>query len=148
MCDVYENTDVLNGVPYRICVSWDVARTGDAVLQRGADINEKIKMLVCGEKYRRVWQKDSTVTSIIFRTSCNRHRDGVRLDHESSEEPVYATYDGNGTVIISTPAAGFQTCGAIGNMFENLEALKRVEGFDLINKEDAIDASVAAYVLP
>lgn len=148
VCDVYENTDVLNGVPYRISVSWNLARTGDAVLQKGADINEKIKMLACGEKYKRVWQKDSTVTSIVFKTSCRRHNDGLRLDHESSEEPVYATYDGKGTVTISTPAARFCNCGTIGHMFENLEALKKVEGFERIDLEGAIDASAAAPVLP
>lgn len=148
VCDVYENTDVLNGVPYRISVSWNLARTGDAVLQKGADINEKIKMLACGEKYKRVWQKDSTVTSIVFKTSCRRHNDGLRLDHESSEEPIYATYDGKGTVTISTPAARFCNCGTIGHMFENLEALKKVEGFERIDLEGAIDASVAAPVLP
>lgn len=139
--DTYENTDVLNGVPYRISVSWDIAKTGDAVLQRGADINEKLKMLVSGESYKRIWAKDSTITAIVFRTGCKKIKDGVHLDHESSEEPVYASYDGNGTVTIATPAERFRSRGALDHMFENLEALKKVEGFELVNLE-------AAFYLP
>lgn len=146
--DVYENTEVLNGVPYRISVSWDVAKVGDAVLQRGADINEKIKMLVSGENYKRNWDADSTVTSIVFKSGCRKVKDGVRLDHEISEEPVYLSYDGAGTVTISTPAVRFRTCGALNYLFENFKALKKVDGFGLIDLEGCIDARESAPKLP
>lgn len=146
--DVYENTEVLNGVPYKISVSWDVAKVGDAVLQRGADINEKIKMLVSGENYKRNWDADSTVTSIVFKGGCRKVKNGVRLDHELSEEPVYLSYDGAGTVTISTPAAKFRTCGVLNYLFENFKALKKVDGFELIDLEGCIDAGEAAPKLP
>ncbi len=146
--DFYENTEVLNGVPYRISVSWDVAKVGDAVLQRGADINEKIKMLVSGENYKRNWDADSAVTSIVFKSGCRKVKHGVRLDHETSEEPVYLSYDGAGTVTISTPAVRFRTCGALNYLFENFKALKKVDGFGLIDLEGCIDAGEAAPKLP
>lgn len=145
--DTYEDTDVLNGVPYRISVSWDIAKTGDAVLQRGADINEKMKMLVSGENYKRSWAKDSTITTIVFKASCRKARGSVRLDHESSEEPVFASYDGNGTITIATPAKKFFSCGVLSHMFENLKALKKVEGFELIDLEGCLDGEAAAPVL-
>lgn len=130
--DTYENTDILNGVPYRISVFWDVVKTGDAVLQRGADMNEKIKMLVSGENYKRNWAKDSTVTSIVFKTSCRKAKGSVRLDHESSEEPVYATYDGKGTVTIATAAVRMFSFDSLKYLYEGMTALKKVEGSEQI----------------
>lgn len=84
----------------------------------------------------------------MFKSGCRKVKDGVRLDHEISEEPVYLSYDGAGTVTISTPAVRFRTCGALNYLFENFKALKKVDGFGLIDLEGCIDARESAPKLP
>ena len=130
-CDRYDSTDLLNGVPYTITVSWNEARRGDAVLLRGADINERLKALASGRVCARATDRDSIIKKIIFKTSTSR-KGCIRLDADGSEEPVYASIDKNGVVTITTPAAKFTTCGILSNLFNGLDALKSVENYNAI----------------
>lgn len=133
--DSYAASDLLNGVPYTISVSWNEAKHGDAVLMRGADINERLKALASGRSWARATDNDSTITRIVFKTSASG-KGSIRLDAPQSEEPVYASIDKNGVVTITTPAAKIYTCGILSNLFNGLTVLKSVDNWNAVSLDD------------
>lgn len=131
--DHYGCTSVLNGVPYRISVSWDEAAVGDAVLMRGSDVNESIKLLSADAV--RCNGNDSIVTKVVFKTSC-KDANGVRIDMDSSEEPIYLTMDKKGVVTISTPAERIRTCFNISGLFDGFVNLKKIKNLGAVDFSD------------
>lgn len=128
--DHYGNTAVLNGVPYKVSVSWDEIGMGEAVLMRGSDVNEHIKLL--SSSAVRSNGNDSVVTKVVFKTG-SKDSDGVRIDARESEEPIYLKMDRKGVVTISTPADRIRTCYMASGLFDgfvNLRQIKNLEAVD------------------
>ncbi|MCQ2137350.1 MAG: hypothetical protein MJY60_01465 [Bacteroidales bacterium] len=134
-CDTYENTGVLNGVPYTISASWDIAETGTALMRRSADVNETIKLIKA--PVTRVTALDSSVTKVVFATG-SASTEGVRIDAAGSEEPIYASLAADGVLTISTPAAAIKLNEGSSSLFDGMAALKSVENFGALDFSNVI----------
>ena len=134
-CDIYTNTGVLNGVPYTISAEWETADMGKAILSRGADVNEMIKLLAAPTA--RASFLDSAITKIVFVTG-SASKEGRRIDAPESEEPIYASMTADGVVTISTPAPSIKAGKATSNLFAGFTKLTEIENLAALDMSGAI----------
>lgn len=139
-------TEVLNGVPYNICVSWKGARKAPevvipyrqphpgALLASGSDFNECIKQLV--DPGAKASSADSLITKIIFRPGDAR-AEGIRVDNILSAVPIFASRQGS-VVTVRTAAQKFIVPTDASYMFSDFKALKEVENLEALDLSEIV----------
>lgn len=139
-------TEVLNGVPYRISVSWKKGGRQlnvvlpqrklheGALLAGGSDFNEIVKHLVDADA--KASSIDSLITKISFRSS-DSGTEGLRVDNIISSLPVYASRQGS-EVFITTGAPKFIVPVDASFMFSDLKALREIEGVENLDFSETV----------